>query len=57
MTYYSMVDIIIMIVGSPQNDIESLLIYLAACCISVLMIFYVLYIFKLIAQFSRVGGR
>ena len=57
MTFNTMIDIMAFIIGEPQNDLESFILYLSASCLSVLIIFFVLYLFKLIADFSNIGGR
>lgn len=43
------------IVGAPSTDYESFVLYLTACAVSVAMVFFVAYLFKLVASLLVVG--
>jgi hypothetical protein len=49
----SMYELIIIIVGSPVNDYQADILYLTSSVISIILIMYFLYIFKLIAKFGK----
>ncbi|MCK4679279.1 MAG: hypothetical protein KAT48_14185 [Bacteroidales bacterium] len=51
-------EIMVEIVGQPSNDIEQLVLYLCAACLAVMVFYFVLYLFKLIAGLisTSVGG-
>jgi hypothetical protein len=44
-----MFDILVSIVGEPQDDLQTELLYLGAICISVIVVFFVVYLFKVIS--------
>ena len=46
---YSMYNIMVDVVGTPSNPIEELVLYIAATIVSLITIFFVIYIFKVIA--------
>jgi len=56
MTITPAYDIIQSIVGTPQNDIEHLILFMAAVALSIMVFYYVLYLFKLIANLINKGG-
>ena len=45
----TMVEILENIVGTPQDDLQTTLLYLGAICISIIIVFFVVYLFKVIA--------
>ena len=45
----SMYDILVSVVGTPQDDLQTEMLYLGAISISVIVIFFVVYLFKVIA--------
>lgn len=49
MTTYNMTSMIIDIVGMPQDDFQFFLVYLVSNCVSLIFVFFVIYIFKVIA--------
>lgn len=49
MTLYNMSAMIIEFAGAPQDDLQSFLLYLSSICVSLIFIFFVLYIFKVMA--------
>ena len=40
-------------IGMPSNDIESTLLYLVSCCIGVLVIYFVILLFKVTVGIIR----
>lgn len=46
---YNMTAMIIDIAGQPQDDIQNFLVYLASICVSLIFVFFVIYIFKVMA--------
>ncbi|QLC51112.1 hypothetical protein HWN40_13230 [Methanolobus zinderi] len=52
-----MYDILIDIVGVPANDYQALVLYMTACFVSLLVIFFILHLFRLTANMFRVGRR
>ena len=49
----SMYDILSTIVGQPSNDYESFVLYMVACCVSILFIYAALNIMRMIAHLSK----
>lgn len=49
MTTYNMTSMIIDIAGTPQDDLQNFLVYLASICVSLILIFFIIYIFKVMA--------
>lgn len=47
-------EVIVLIAGQPQDDMQSFLLYMIAVIVSVIMIMYFLYIFKLIGGYIRI---
>lgn len=41
------------VVGIPQNDIQATFLYMAGACIAPLIIYYILYLFKVIGGLTR----
>ena len=54
MAITSMYDILISIVGTPQDDLQALMLYMGAVCLSVLFFYFVIYFFKLIASLTSI---
>ena len=52
---YDIYTILIDLVGVPQNDIQSIMLYMVACLIATLMFYFVLYLFKLSANLMGSG--
>lgn len=49
MSYYNMTQIIIDVAGQPGDDAQSFLVYMAAIALSLITIFFVIYLFQVIA--------
>lgn len=45
----SMYEILVSIVGEPQDDLQTEMLYLGAICISIIVVFFVVYLFKVIS--------
>lgn len=45
----TMYEVLVIIVGAPGNDVQTLSLYLSSCVLSIILIMYFLYIFKLMA--------
>ena len=46
---YSMYNIMVDVVGTPTDSIQELVLYIAATIVSLITIFFVIYMFKVIA--------
>ncbi|GEM_PF-5377626 len=53
----SMYDILTSIVGVPANDYQSLILYMVAGCVSVLVVYFVIALFRLTGGLIGTVGR
>jgi hypothetical protein len=49
----TMYEILVGLVGVPGNDVAEIILYFGAVCLSVLMVYFVLYLFKFIASIVK----
>jgi len=49
----AIMDMFTTIVGIPQNDVQTTFLYMCACTIAPILIYYILYIVKLMAHSVR----
>lgn len=53
----TLLDILISIVGTPSNDLESLVLYMVVCLFGLFFILWVMWLFQLISSFINYGRR